>query len=187
MNPLSIDHTLHSLFGKSSADLLVQEYGLYFGIKTACFQGRMLDGRWAFSCTIALISRLPVKCARSGQRYTVSGYKGKQVQDNIHSADLVEAFWQFFKSPRQDTVYNIGGGRNANCSVLEAIEFPQEICGKRLDWAYEPTNRTGDHIWWISDVRRFQNDYPQCFFRYDIRSILTEIIDGQKCRWKKAD
>ena len=185
---LSIDHTLHSLFGvsKSAADLLVQEYGRYFGMKTACFRGGCLTGAGHSGAELHGFLAYLVKCALVGQRYTVFGYKGKQVRDNIHSSDLVAAFWHFLGSPRQAAVYNIGGGRHANCSVLEAIELTQEISGKKLNWSYDQTNRIGDHMWWISDTRRFHNDYPQWGLQYDMYSMITEIVDGQKWRLKMA-
>jgi CDP-paratose 2-epimerase len=116
-----------------------------------------------------------MKCTVSGTKYRVFGYKGKQVRDNIHSHDLVEAFWQFFQAPRIAEVYNLGGSRHSNCSMLEAIELCEEISGKKLDWSYVEDNRIGDHIWWISDVRRFQAHYPGWHYRYDLRSTLREI------------
>ena len=186
---LSIDHTLHSLFGvsKAAADLLVQEYGRYFGMKTACFRGGCLTGGSHSGAQLHGFLAYLVKCALAGQPYTVFGYNGKQVRDNIYSTDLVEAFWHFFKSPRQAAVYNIGGGRHANCSMLEAIELTQEISGAKLKWSYDPTNRVGDHLWWISDIRRFQNDYPTWRLQYDMPSMIAEIVDGQKLRLKKAN
>jgi CDP-paratose 2-epimerase len=114
-------------------------------------------------------------CAVSGRPYRVFGYKGKQVRDNIHSFDLVEAFAEFIRAPRAGEVYNIGGSRFANCSMLEAIDLCQEISGRKLNWQYEETNRIGDHIWWISDVRKFQSHYPNWKFRYGLRETLSEI------------
>jgi CDP-paratose 2-epimerase len=114
-------------------------------------------------------------CTVSGRSYRVFGYKGKQVRDNIHSFDLVEAFVEFVRAPRSGEVYNIGGGRYSNCSMLEAIDLCEEISGCKLAWSYEETNRIGDHIWWISDVRKFQKHYPTWKFRYGLREILEEI------------
>ena len=114
-------------------------------------------------------------CAVSGRPYRVLGYKGKQVRDNIHSFDLVEAFVQFIRAPRIGEVYNIGGSRQCNCSILEAIGLCEEISGRKLSWRYEGINRVGDHIWWISDVRKFQNHYPEWKLRYGLREILEEI------------
>jgi CDP-paratose 2-epimerase len=123
-----------------------------------------------------------MKCATSGQPYKVLGYKGKQVRDNIHSFDLVNAFWHFFKNPRKGEVYNIGGGRYANCSMLEAIAFCEELTGRRLNWSYSDDCRVGDHIWWISDIRRFQSHYPEWRLSYDIRTIIAEIHDAMRSR-----
>jgi CDP-paratose 2-epimerase len=114
-------------------------------------------------------------CTVSGRPYRVFGYKGKQVRDNIHSFDLVETFVEFVRAPRAGEVYNIGGSRHSNCSMLEAIDVCEQISGKKLTWTYEETNRIGDHIWWISDVRKFQSHYPNWKFRYGMREILEEI------------
>jgi CDP-paratose 2-epimerase len=116
-----------------------------------------------------------MQCTVAGTPYRIFGYKGKQVRDNIHAHDLVEAFWQFFHAPRSGEVYNIGGSRHSNCSMLEAIEICEALSGKTLDWTYAGDHRTGDHMWWISDVRRFQEHYPGWKYRYDLRSILREI------------
>ena len=122
------------------------------------------------------------KCALTGKKYTVFGYKGKQVRDNIHSYDLVNAFWHVFKAPRIAEVYNIGGGRHANCSMLEAIRLAEEITGLEFNWDYSNTNRVGDHIWWVSDVRRFQKDYPEWSYKYNLHQILEEIHNGLQKR-----
>ena len=174
---MSIDQTKHSLFGASkvAADVLVQEYGRYFGMKTACFRGGCLTGPAHAGTELHGFLAYLMKCCVSGKPYRVFGYKGKQVRDNIHSHDLVEAFWQFFQSPRSGEVYNIGGSRHSNCSMLEAISLCEQISGKKLQWTYEEDNRIGDHIWWISDVRRFQADYPTWKYRYDLAAILGEI------------
>jgi CDP-paratose 2-epimerase len=174
---MSIDYTKHSLFGasKAAADILVQEYGRYFGMPTVSFRGGCLTGPAHAGIELhGFLSYLMI-CAVNDRPYRVFGYKGKQVRDNIHSFDLVEAFVEFIRAPRAGEVYNIGGSRHCNCSMLEAIELCQEIAGKKLNWSYEETNRVGDHIWWISDVRKFQNHYPNWKFRYDLRGILNEI------------
>src|SRR6516225_6833425 len=154
---MSIDASTHSLFGvsKAAADLMVQEFGRYFGLRTACFRGGCLTGPGHSGAQLHGFLSYLMKCAVTGQSYKVLGYKGKQVRDNIHSFDLVNAFWQFFKNPRIDQVYNIGGGRHANCSMLEAIALCEELAGKPVNWSCVDDNRIGDHIWWISDVRRF--------------------------------
>ncbi len=174
---MSIDYSKHSLFGasKAAADLLVQEYGRYFGMPTVSFRGGCLTGPAHAGTELhGFLSHLMI-CAVKNRPYRVFGYKGKQVRDNIHSFDLVEAFAEFIRLPRAGEVYNIGGSRHSNCSILEAIDLCEEISGRKLSWSYEETNRIGDHIWWISDVRKFQKHYPDWKFRYSLREILDEI------------
>ena len=177
---MSIDQTKHSLFGASkvAADVLVQEYGRYFGMKTACFRGGCLTGPAHAGTELHGFLAYLMRCTATGKHYRVFGYKGKQVRDNIHSHDLIDAFWHFFQAPRSGEVYNIGGSRHSNCSMLEAIAICEEISGRKLDWNYEEDNRIGDHIWWISDVRKFQNHYPGWSYRYSVREILTEIYQA---------
>jgi len=174
---MSIDQTKHSLFGASkvAADVLVQEYGRYFGLKTACFRGGCLTGPAHAGTELHGFLAYLMKCAVEGTPYKIFGYKGKQVRDNIHSHDLVAAFWEFFRAPRSGEVYNIGGSRHANCSMLEAIALVEEISQRKLNCTYLEQNRNGDHIWYISDVRRFQSHYPGWQYRYGLREILTEI------------
>jgi CDP-paratose 2-epimerase len=179
---MSIDQTLHSLFGASkvAADVLVQEYGRYFGMKTAVFRGGCLTGPGHSGAELHGFLSYLMKCAVSGNRYTVFGYKGKQVRDNIHSHDLVSAFWEVFQAPRSGAVYNMGGGRFSNCSMLEAIRICEELAGRPMNVAYQDGNRVGDHIWWISDIRAFQHDYPDWRQQYDLRRIMEDIHEG--CR-----
>ena len=174
---MSIDHTKHSLFGASkvAADVLVQEYGRYFGMPTACFRGGCLTGPAHAGTELHGFLSYLMKCTVTGRPYRVFGYNGKQVRDNIHSFDLVETFAAFIAAPRTGEVYNLGGSRHCNCSMREAIELCEEISGRRLTWTYEEDNRIGDHIWWISDVRKFQEHYPGWKFRYGLREILEEI------------
>jgi CDP-paratose 2-epimerase len=174
---MSIDQTKHSLFGASkvAADVLVQEYGRYFGMPTACFRGGCLTGPAHAGTELHGFLSYLMKCAVSGRPYRVFGYKGKQVRDNIHSFDLVEAFAAFVRAPRVGEVYNIGGSRHCNCSMLEAIALCEEISGRKLSWEYVEDNRIGDHIWWISDVRKFSEHYPEWNFRYGLQEILEEI------------
>jgi CDP-paratose 2-epimerase len=177
---MSIDYTTHSLFGvsKSAADLLVQEYGRYFGMPTVSFRGGCLTGPAHAGAELhGFLSYLMI-CTVTGRPYHVFGYKGKQVRDNIHSFDLVEAFAEFIRAPRAGEVYNIGGSRYSNCSILEAIEICEEISGRKLRWTYKETNRIGDHIWWISDVRKFRRHYPTWKFRYQLCDILEDIHDA---------
>ncbi len=181
---MSIDATLHSLFGASkvAADVLVQEYGRYFGMKTACFRGGCLTGPGHSGTQLHGFLAYLVKCAITGTPYTVFGYQGRQVRDNIHSRDLVEAFWHFFQAPRSGEVYNIGGSRHANCSMLEAIAMAESLIGRPMQWSYSETNRVGDHIWWISDIRKLREHYPGWALTYDIRAIMAEIHDGLASR-----
>ena len=186
---MSIDQTMHSLFGASkvAADVLVQEYGRYFGMKTACFRGGCLTGPDHSGTQLHGFLAYLVKCAVTDTPYIVFGYRGKQVRDNIHSFDLVNAFWHFFEAPRAGEVYNIGGGRYCNCSMLEAIEKCQSLTGRDLRWSYSETNRTGDHIWWISDIRRFRTHYPGWSIHYDIDAILCEIFDAVSARVLRSE
>ena len=185
---MSIDQTTHSLFGvsKAAADLMVQEFGRYFGMKTACFRGGCLTGSGHSGAPLHGFLSYLMKCAVNGQPYTVHGYKAKQVRDNIHSYDLVNALWHFFQNPRSGEVYNMGGSRFANCSVLEAIGLCEEITGRPMSWTLDDKARTGDHIWWISDVRRFQNHYPDWRYKYDLRSTLEDICEGFRNRGAAA-
>jgi CDP-paratose 2-epimerase len=174
---MSIDQTKHSLFGASkvAADVLVQEYGQYFGMPTVCFRGGCLTGPAHAGTELHGFLAYLMKCTVTGQPYRVFGYKGKQVRDNIHSHDLIAAFWEFFRAPRSAAVYNIGGSRHSNCSMLEAIDLSEQISGRKLQWTYVEDNRIGDHIWWVSDVRKFQRDYPAWKYQFDLERILREI------------
>ena len=184
---MSIDGSTHSLFGvsKTSADLMVQEYGRYFGMATVSFRGGCLTGPGHSGVELHGFLAYLLKCTVIGKPYTVFGYLGKQVRDNIHSADLVSAFEAFARSPRAAAVYNIGGGRGANCSMLEAIELCQEIAGRELIWTYADNNRIGDHMWWISDLTVFQMDYPEWQLTYDVPGILKDIYAHNVERWTK--
>ena len=185
---MSIDHTLHSVFGASkvAADVMVQEYGRYFGMSTACFRGGCLTGPSHSGTQLHGFLAYLMRCAATGTPYTVFGYGGKQVRDNIHSADLIRAFHEFFKAPRSGEVYNIGGGRFSNCSMLEAIGLCEKITGRELTWHYDETNRIGDHIWWISDNGRFAEHYPGWRQEYDVPRILGEIYESNAERWGVA-
>jgi len=181
---MSIDQSTHSVFGASkvAADVMVQEYGRYFGLKTAVFRGGCLTGPNHSGAALHGFLAYLMKCAVSGAPYTVLGYKGKQVRDNIHSRDLLAAFEAFFRAPRAGEVYNMGGGVYANCSMIEAIRLSEEIAGKPMRWSYDPTNRVGDHVWYVSDLRKFQSHYPGWQPRTDIRATLTEIHDALRER-----
>jgi CDP-paratose 2-epimerase len=176
---MSIDRTMHSVFGASkvAADVMVQEYGRYFGLKTACFRGGCLTGPGHSGAELHGFLSYLVKCAVTGRPYTVFGYKGKQVRDNIHSFDLVSAFWHFFQAPRSGEVYNMGGGPQSNCSMLEAIAIVERLTGRPMQWSYSDTNRAGDHIWWVSDIRRFSTHYPGWALTYSLERTIGEIHD----------
>lgn len=177
---MSIDQTKHSVFGASkvAADVMVQEYGRYFDMKTAVFRGGCLTGPGHSGAELHGFLSYLMKCAITGREYRIFGYKGKQVRDNIHSHDLVEAFHEFFKNPRVAEVYNIGGSRHSNCSMMEAIAMCEKITGNKMKYTYVDDNRIGDHIWWISDVRRFQAHYPQWRYKYSMDRIMEEIFHG---------
>ncbi|MBV8576540.1 MAG: NAD-dependent epimerase/dehydratase family protein [Acetobacteraceae bacterium] len=174
---MSIDQSMHSLFGvsKSAADLLVQEYGRYFGIRTACFRCGCVTGPAHAGAELHGFLSYLVKCAVSDRQYNVIGYKGKQVRDNIHAFDLAHAFWHFFETPRIGEVYNMGGGRFANCSVLEAIAMPERLTGRPMQTRYIADNRAGDHIWWVSDTGRFQRHYPEWRLTQGIEDMVGGI------------
>ena len=177
---MTIDHSKHSLFGasKAAADLMAQEYGRYFGLKTGTFRGGCLTGPAHSGAELHGFLAYLIKCVMTGKTYTIYGYKGKQVRDNIHAYDLVNAFWHFAQNPKPGAVYNMGGSRHSNCSMLEAIEIAEEMCGRKLNYHLSDDARSGDHIWWISDVRRFQNDYPDWEYRYDLNAIIKEIVEA---------
>lgn len=183
---MSVDATQHSLFGvsKLAADALVQEYGRYFGMKTVCFRGGCLTGPNHSGTQLHGFLAYLMKCAMTGAPYTIFGYRKKQVRDNIHSADLIQAFHQFFLNPRCGAVYNIGGGRFSNCSMLEAVDLCESITGNLLHSTYVDENRRGDHIWWVSDLSRFKADYPNWSLKYGVPEILRQIYELNAERWE---
>ena len=159
---MSIDRSTHSLFGvsKASADLLVQEFGRYFQMPTVCFRGGCLTGPSHAGAKLHGFLSYLMRCTVSGEPYTIYGYDGKQVRDNIHSADVVAAFDAFRHSPRAAAVYNLGGGRSCSCSMVEAIALCEQVAGRKLDWSLSEQARIGDHRWWISGLSDFRADYP---------------------------
>lgn len=177
---MPIDQCLHSLFGASkvAADILVQEYGRYFGMKTACFRGGCLTGPGHSPTQLHGFLAYLVKCAATDAPYTVFGYKGKQVRDNIHSRDLIEAFWTFFQAPIPGSVFNMGGSRHSNCSMIEAIHFAEKLTGRPMRVTYSENNRVGDHMWWVSDVSKFRSLYPNWNYRYDVPMIMRDIYEA---------
>ena len=176
-----IDNTLHSVFGASkvAADIMVQEYGKYFGMKTGCFRGGCLTGPNHRGAELHGFLSYLVKACVNEKHYTVFGHKGKQVRDNIHSYDLIVAFEKFIENPRAGEVYNIGGGKYANISMLEAIQKIQKICGKELSYDISDSPRIGDHIWYVSDLRKFMNHYPGWKITKNIDDILEEMIEKE--------
>ena len=181
---MNIDQSKHSLFGASklSADILVQEYGKYFGMKTGIFRGGCLTGPNHSGAQLHGFLGYLMKCTITGEEYTVFGYKGKQVRDNIHSYDLVNMFWHFYLNPKCGEVYNAGGGRFANCSILEAMKLCKEITGNKTNFTYSENNRKGDHIWYISDCSKFKHHYPEWKQKYKLTDTLKEIFYELKAR-----
>jgi CDP-paratose 2-epimerase len=181
---MSIDTSTHSLFGvsKASADLLVQEYGRYFEMKTGSFRGGCITGGDHSGAELHGYLSYLMRCCMEGQKYTIFGYKGKQVRDNIHAHDLVNMFWHFSEAPRVGEVYNAGGGRNAHCSMLESIQLCETLSGREMNTEYSDVNRVGDHIWYVSDIGKFRSHYPDWVFEYDLQRILEEIQQGWEDR-----
>lgn len=174
---MSLDNCIHSIFGvsKTAADLMVQEYGKYFGLQTGVFRGGCLTGPAHSAAQLHGFLAYLVNSAVQGIPYTIFGYKGKQVRDNIHSYDVANAFYHFYQKPRPGEVYNIGGSRYSNISVLEAIRKVEDILGKKIRVLYNPKNRIGDHIWYISDVSKFKKHYPRWGYTYNGDQILEEL------------
>ena len=174
---MSIDQSKHSLFGASkvAADILVQEYGRYFDMKTGVYRGGCLTGPSHSGTMLHGFLSYLMKCCIDGESYTIYGYKGKQVRDNIHSYDLVNALYHFYLYPRKGEVYNIGGGRSSNCSVLEAIKLCEEIAEKKLKWTHVEENRIGDHIWYISNLEKIESHFPDWEQKYNLAKMLEEM------------
>ena len=181
---MSIDNSTHSLFGvsKAAADLLVQEYGRYFNLKTASFRGGCLTGPCHSGTRLHGFLAYLIRCIIKGEKYIINGYKGKQVRDNIDSYDLVSAFYHFYNNPRVGEVYNMGGSRHSNISMLEAIKKIEAITDKKAKIEYSDKQRIGDHIWYISDISKFKNHYPKWSFAYDIDKILTRMCKEMEVR-----
>lgn len=182
---MSIDTCTHSLFGvsKAAADLLVQEYGLYFDIPTVCFRGGCLTGPQHAGAQLHGFLAYLMRCTVTGEPYTVFGYGAKQVRDNIHAHDVVRAFHAFHREPRVAAVYNLGGGRESNVSMIEAIDLCERIAGRTLDWTLSNCARVGDHKWWVSDLGAFKCDFPQWRLTYGIEDVLRDIHDANVERW----
>ena len=184
---MSIDQTLHSLFGasKTAADVLVQEYGRYFGMKTGVFRCGCLTGPRHAGAELHGFLAYLMKCAATGREYRIFGHQGKQVRDNLHGADLAEAFDRFFRAPRAGEVYNLGGSRFSHCSMMEAVALCEELTGRKMKTEYVATGRKGDHIWWVSDVAKFQAHHPGWAPTKNVRDILAEILEYNRPRWER--
>ena len=178
----SIDNSIHSFFGvsKTYADLIVQEYGKNVGLKTVCFRGGCITGPNHSGASLHGFLSYLVKSSLVDKKYNLIGYKGKQVRDNLHSKDLVKCFWEFFKKPRKGEIYNIGGGRYSNCSIIEALNMVEKIEGIKIKRKILTKPRVGDHIWYISDTTKFKNHYPKWKQEYNTERIIEELIDYQK-------
>ena len=174
---MSIDNCTHSFFGasKTYADLVVQEYGKNIGLKTTCFRAGCITGPNHSGAKLHGFLSYLIKSALTKNSYNIIGYKGKQVRDNIHSYDLINCFWEFFKKPKKGEVYNIGGGRFSNCSILEAIKIVEKLEGKKINIKYTKQNRIGDHIWYISNNSKFKKNYPNWKQKYNTLKIIEEI------------
>ena len=183
---MSLDRSLHSLFGASklAADVMVQEYGRYFGIPTACLRGGTLTGPRHSATELHGFLAYVMRCAMTATPYTVFGYGGKQVRDALHSKDLIRAIEEFATAPRIAEVYNIGGGRSSSASVLEAIAHSEQIVGEHLEWNYRDRHRVGDHRWWIGSNSKFMSHYPGWGVEYDVEGILREIFEANAERWR---
>ena len=184
---MSIDNTLHSLFGvsKLSADLLAQEYGKYFNMKTGIFRAGCITGTGHAGTELHGFLNYLTKLCVTKNFYKVIGYKGKQVRDNIHSFDLVNMFWNFYKNPKKGEVFNVGGGYHSNCSILEAIKYCETKLNKKINIKYIDDARKGDHIWYISDISKFKKLYPNYKFKYNIYNILDELIEYNLSNFNK--
>jgi CDP-paratose 2-epimerase len=175
---LSIDQCLHSVFGASkvAADVMAQEYGRYFGLRTGIFRGGCLTGPSHSGVELHGFLNYLVKCAKARDVYTIIGYKGKQVRDQIHSYDVIQALWTFAQNPRPGEVYNMGGGRGNSASVLECIKRVEALTGQKLTTQYQDQARKGDHICYISDLSKFQSHYPEWRITRNLDQILEELV-----------
>ena len=178
----SIDNSTHSFFGvsKTYADLIVQEYGKNIGLKTVCFRGGCITGPNHSGASLHGFLSYLVKTSLNNKKYNLIGYKGKQVRDNLHSNDLVKCFWEFYKKPKSGEVYNMGGGRYSNCSIIEALNLVEKFTKTKIKRKIIKSPRIGDHIWYISDTSKFKKHYPNWKQKYNTKKIIEELIDYQK-------
>ena len=185
---MSIDNTKHSVFGASkvAADVMCQEYGKYFNMNVGIFRGGCLTGPNHAGAELHGFLSYLVKCIVNNKPYTIFGYKGKQVRDNIHSWDLVNMFWEFHQNPKQGEVYNAGGGRDNSTSILEAIDTINRIAGTNWsNYTISEQNRIGDHIWYISDLRKFRTHYPNWNITIDLEETIRQMVDFEKSKLNK--
>jgi len=177
----SIDNCIHSFFGvsKTYADLIVQEYGKNVGLKTVCFRGGCITGPNHSGAKLHGFLSYLVKLCLKSKSYSLIGYKGKQVRDNLHSIDLINCFWEFYKKPKKGEAYNIGGGRYSNCSIIEALDIVENLTNIKIKRKIIKTPRVGDHIWYISDLSKFKKDYPNWKQKYNTKKIIEELIEKQ--------
>lgn len=175
---MSLDNSVHSFFGASKcyADLIVQEYGKNDGLKTVCFRASCITGPNHAGAKLHGFLSYLVKSSLTKKKYSIIGYKGKQVRDNIHSYDLIKCFWNYFKKPRVGEIYNIGGGRKSNCSVIEALNYVELFANIKIKRIYQKANRVGDHIWYITDIKKFRRHYPNWKQKYGTKKIIEELI-----------
>ena len=180
----TIDQSKHSLFGASkvAADVMVQEYGRYFGMQTCALRGGCLTGPNHSGVELHGFLSYLIKCNLEGKKYTVFGYQAKQVRDNIHSYDVARFIWEFIQAPRSGEVYNIGGGKNNSCSMIEAFDRVAQLSGKKMHWEYSDKNREGDHICYYSDLSKMKAHYPAWDITKSLDSIFTEIVDSWNVR-----
>ena len=178
----SLDNCTHSFFGVSKvySDLIAQEYGKNVGLKTVSFRGGCITGPNHSGAKLHGFLSYLVKVSIKNKKYLMIGYKGKQVRDNIHSSDLVNCFWEVYNNPKKGEVYNMGGGRKSNCSIIEALDLVEDISKIKIEKKYVKENRVGDHIWYISDLSKFQKDYPKWKQEYNTKKILEELIENIK-------
>ena len=175
---MSVDDCTHSFFGvsKTYADLIVQEYGKNVGLKTVCFRAGCITGPNHSGAKLHGFLSYLIKKTLSHKKYTIIGYKGKQVRDNLHSYDLINCFWEFYKKPKRGAVYNIGGGRFSNCSIIEAIEEIEKLANIKIKKKIIKQNRVGDHVWYITNNKKFKKDYPGWKQKYTTKKIIEELI-----------
>jgi len=177
----SIDNCTHSFFGvsKTYADLITQEYGKNIGLNTVCFRGGCITGPNHSGAKLHGFLSFLVKSSLRFKKYSIIGYKGKQVRDNLHSHDLINCFWEFYKNPRKGEVYNIGGGRYSNCSINEALDIVESLKKITIQRKYLKIPRIGDHIWYVSDLSKFKKHYPSWKQKYDTNKIIEELIQNE--------